>query len=136
MNLGSRSFTLVIYQDDTKVSLTHDEKVALTHNDTLLRVSLHPDGDDTTDMQINELSGRKNIALTLKNGVRAHLLVEVLRSAVMVGGKVQTIVENLPGNSDLVVVVAHIMKCYFKLTPHVALIMIFDLWCMCSSTAQ
>jgi len=119
-----------IHLCECDVALTRDEKIVLAHDENFRRLALDPDGDGNAGVAVGELTLKELIALTLKNGVRAPLLIDVLRSAAMIGGEARLIIEIKPGNTDVAVAVARLLGRYPEIMDRVALIMSFDLWCM------
>lgn len=111
------------------VALTKDEKLVLAHDSDFSRLSLDP-SSDSSNQKVSDLTFRELVALTLKNGVRAPLLLEVLRSANHIGPQAKLIIEIKPGNSEAAMALARLLERYPEYMAHVAVIMSFDLWAM------
>jgi len=111
------------------VALTRDEKVVMAHDDDFFRLALDPSSDLSKE-KVQNLTYKELIALTLKNGVRTPLLLDVLRSAQAIGKNAQLVVEIKPGNREVFTAVARLLMQYPDLIPHVAVIMSYDLWAM------
>ena len=111
------------------IALTKDEKLVLAHDSDFKRLSLDP-SSDSSNRKVSDLTFRELVALTLKNGVRAPLLLEVLRSASNIGPQAQLVVEIKPGNHQTATALARLFERYPEYMPHVAVIMSFDLWSM------
>jgi len=119
-----------IHLCECDVALTRDEKIVLAHDEDFLRLALDPSRDKSAGKKVGDLTLKELIALTLKNGVRAPLLIDVLRSAAMIGGEARLVIEIKPGNTDVGMAVARLLGRYPDLMKRVAAIISFDLWCM------
>lgn len=111
------------------VALTKDEKLVLAHDTDFSRLSLLPSSEHS-NRKVSDLTFRELVALTLKNGVRAPLLLEVLRSAHNIGPHAKLIIEIKPGNNQAAMALARLLGRYPEYMGHVAVIMSFDLWAM------
>jgi len=111
------------------VAITKDEKLVLAHDSDFSRLSLDP-SSDTSNRKVSDLTFKELIALTLKNGVRAPLLLDVLRSANAIGPEAKLIIEIKPGNNQAAMALARLLGRYPGLVQHVAVVMSFDLWAM------
>lgn len=111
------------------VALTKDEKIVMAHDSDFSRLSLIP-SSDPSNRTVSELTFRELLALTLKNGVRAPLLLEVLHSAHSIGPHAKLIIEIKPGNNQAAMALARLLGRHPEFVPHVAAIMSFDLWAM------
>jgi len=111
------------------VALTRDERLVLAHDENFLRLALDPSSDRSRE-KVRDLTFKELIALTLKNGVRAPLLLDVLRSAKAIGGNAQLIIEIKPGNTEVFLALARLLGRHPDLMPQVAAIMSFDVWSM------
>jgi len=111
------------------VALTRDEKIVMAHDDDFFRLALDPSSDHSKE-KVQNLTYKELIALTLKNGVRTPLLLDVLRSAQAIGKNAQLVVEIKPGNKEVFRAVARLLIQYPDLITHVAVIMSYDLWAM------
>jgi len=111
------------------VALTRDEKLVLAHDEDFNRLALDRTSDRSR-LKISELTFKELIALTLKNGVRAPLLKDVLMSANAIGPDAKLIIEIKPGNSEAGMALARLLARYPELVTHVAVVMSFDLWSM------
>lgn len=74
------------------VALTKDEKLVLAHDNDFTRLALNP-SSNVSRTKVSDLTYKQLIALTLKNGVRAPLLFDVLRSAHEIGEHAKLIIE-------------------------------------------
>lgn len=111
------------------VSLTKDEKLVMCHDSNFARLSLDP-SSDTSNTTVSDLTFKELIALTLKNGVRAPLLSDVLNSASMIGPDKKLIVEIKPGNNQAAMALARLLTKNPEYCNHIDSIMSFDLWSM------
>lgn len=89
-------------------ALTKDEKLVLAHGSDFSRLSLEP-SSDTSNTKVLDLTFKELIALTLKNGVRAPLLLDVLHSAHAIGPDAQLILEIKPGESQAAEALARLL---------------------------
>ena len=78
------AWTNGVHLCECDVALTKDEKLVLAHDMDFSRLSLDP-SSDTSNTKVSDLTFKELIALTLKNGVRAPLLLDVLQSASAIG---------------------------------------------------
>eukprot|EP00979_Chaetoceros_neogracilis_P004972 scaffold848_cov236-Chaetoceros_neogracile.AAC.2 len=111
------------------VALTKDEKLVLAHDSDFSRLSLDP-ASETSNTKVSNLTFKELIALTLKNGVRAPLLLDVLHSANAIGLDAQLIIEIKPGENQASTALARLLGSHPEYVQHVAVIMSFDLWAM------
>jgi glycerophosphoryl diester phosphodiesterase len=111
------------------VALTKDEKLVLAHDNDFTRLALNP-SSNVSRTKVSDLTYKQLIALTLKNGVRAPLLFDVLRSAHEIGEHAKLIIEIKPGNNQASMALARLLARHPTLMNHVAVIMSFDLWSM------
>jgi glycerophosphoryl diester phosphodiesterase len=111
------------------VALTKDEKLVLAHDNDFTRLALNP-SSNVSRTKVSDLTYKQLIALTLKNGVRAPLLFDVLRSAHEIGEHAKLIIEIKPGNNQASMALARLLARHPMLMNHVAAIMSFDLWSM------
>lgn len=118
-----------IHLCECDVALTKDEKLVLAHDEDFNRLALDKSSASST-LKVSELTFKELIALTLKNGVRAPLLKDVLLSANAIGPEAKLIIEIKPGNSEAAMALARLLGKYPELMGHVAVIMSFDLWSM------
>ncbi len=118
-----------IHLCECDVALTKDEKIVLAHDDDFTRLALNPSSDNA-NVKISDLTFKELIALTLKNGVRAPLLLDVLRSASAIGPDAKLIIEIKPGNNQAAMALARLFGRNPSLMRHVAVIMSFDLFAM------
>ena len=124
-----------IHLCECDVALTKDEKLVLAHDENFSRLAL--DRSSTySRLKVSELTFKELIALTLKNGVRAPLLKDVLMSANAIGPEAKLIVEIKPGNREAAKALSRLLLKYPELIAHVAVIMSFDLWSMHSLCAD
>eukprot|EP00557_Chaetoceros_sp_GSL56_P001256 CAMPEP_0176491616 /NCGR_PEP_ID=MMETSP0200_2-20121128/8530_1 /TAXON_ID=947934 /ORGANISM="Chaetoceros sp., Strain GSL56" /LENGTH=451 /DNA_ID=CAMNT_0017889063 /DNA_START=620 /DNA_END=1975 /DNA_ORIENTATION=+ len=123
------AWTNGIHLCECDVALTKDEKLVLAHDSDFSRLSLDP-SSDTSNRKVSELTFKELIALTLKNGVRAPLLLDVLRSAHTIGPEAKLIIEIKPGNNQAAMALARLLARHPEYITHVAVIMSFDLWAM------
>jgi len=111
------------------VALTKDEKIVLAHDDDFTRLALDP-ASNLANVKVCNLTFKELIALTLKNGVRAPLLLDVLRSAREIGPDAKLIIEIKPGHDQAGTALARLFGRYPSLVAHVEVVMSFDLWAM------
>jgi Glycerophosphoryl diester phosphodiesterase len=123
------AWTNGIHLCECDVALTKDEKLVLAHDSDFSRLSLDP-SSDKSNRKVSELTFKELIALTLKNGVRAPLLLDVLRSAHTIGPDAKLIIEIKPGNNQAAMALARLLARHPEYVTHVAVIMSFDLWAM------
>jgi glycerophosphoryl diester phosphodiesterase len=123
------AWTNGVHLCECDVALTKDEKLVLAHDSDFSRLSLDP-SSDTSNRKVSELTFKELIALTLKNGVRAPLLLDVLRSAHTIGPEAKLIIEIKPGNNQAAMALARLLARHPEYITHVAVIMSFDLWAM------
>lgn len=123
------AWTNGIHLCECDVAVTKDEKLVLAHDSDFSRLSLDP-SSDTSNRKVSDLTFKELIALTLKNGVRAPLLLDVLRSAHTIGPEAKLIIEIKPGNNQAAMALARLLARYPEYVTHVAVIMSFDLWAM------
>jgi glycerophosphoryl diester phosphodiesterase len=124
-----------IHLCECDVALTKDEKLVLAHDEDFNRLALDR-SSTSSNVKVSELTFKELIALTLKNGVRAPLLKDVLMSANAIGPEAKLLIEIKPGNSDTGMALARLLVKYPELMTHVAVIMSFDLWSMHSLCAE
>jgi len=123
------AWTAGVHLCECDVVLTKDEKIVLAHDENFTRLAL--DSDSRMALQkVQDLTLKELIGLCLRNGVRAPLLADVLRSAAMIGGEARLVIEIKPGNSEVGVAVATFLLRYPELMERVALIISFDLYCL------
>ncbi len=101
----------------------------MAHDEDFNRLALDK-SSACSRLKVSELTFKELIALTLKNGVRAPLLKDVLLSANAIGPEAKLIIEIKPGNSEAAMALARLLAKYPELMVHVAVIMSFDLWSM------
>ena len=123
------AWTNGVHLCECDVALTKDEKLVLAHDTDFSRLSLDPSSDNS-NTKVSDLTFKELIALTLKNGVRAPLLMDVLQSASAIGQEAQLIIEIKAGNNQAAMALARLLVRYPELIQHVAVIMSFDLWAM------
>jgi len=111
------------------VAMTRDEKVILAHDENFLRLALDPSSKQSNE-RVQNLTYKELIGLTLKNGVRPPLLLDVLRSAYEIGDHAKIIIEIKAGSKEVFTAVARLLGKYPSLISHVGAIMSFDLWAM------
>lgn len=120
-----------IHLCECDVALTRDEKIVIAHDENFSRLALDTNANEGCAMKaVRDLTLKELIALTLRDGARAPLLIDVLRSAAMIGGNARLVIEIKPGNTDVAAALARLMGRYPEIMERVALIMSFDLWCM------
>ena len=124
-----------IHLCECDIALTKDEKLVLAHDEDFNRLALDKTSNSSR-VKVSELTFKELIALTLKNGVRAPLLKDVLMSANAIGPEAKLIIEIKPGNSEAGLALARLLLKYPELLTHVAVIMSFDLWSMHSLCAE
>ena len=117
------------------IGLTKDEKLVMAHDEDFCRLALDPTSNYSRT-KVKDLTYKELIALTLKNGVRAPLLLDVLRSAKEISSKAQLVIEIKPGNSEACKALGRLMMKHTDLIPHIAVIMSFDLFTMHSLRAD
>lgn len=124
-----------IHLCECDVALTKDEKLVLAHDENFNRLALDKFSNSST-LKVSELTFKELIALTLKNGVRAPLLKDVLMSANAIGPHAKLIIEIKPGNREAAKALSRLLVKYPELIAHIAVIMSFDLWSMHSLCAD
>jgi len=103
------AWTNGVYLCECDVALTKDEKLVLAHDTDFSRLSLDPLSDNS-NTKVSDLTFNKElIALTLKNGVRAPLLLEVLQSTSAIGQEAKLIIELKPGNNQAAMALARLL---------------------------
>ena len=117
------------------VALTKDEKIVLAHDEDFARLALDPAWNNART-KVKDLTYKQLIALTLKNGVRAPLLEDVLRSAHEISPNAQLVIEIKPGNTEACRALSRLMMRNLELIPHIAIIMSFDLFAMHSMRSE
>ena len=123
------AWTNGVHLCECDVALTKDEKLVLAHDTDFSRLSLDPSSNNS-NTKVSDLTFKELIALTLKNGVRAPLLLDVLQSASAIGQEAKLIIEIKPGNNQAAMALARLLGRYPEYIQHVAVIMSFDLWAM------
>ena len=118
-----------IHLCECDVALTKDEKIVVVHDTDMMRLALDPSNESSTK-KISDLTFKELISLTLKNGVRAPLLLDILRSAHEIGGNAQLIIEIKPGNIQVCGALTRLFTRHPELINQIAVIMSFDLWVM------
>ena len=129
LNAFEMAWTSGIQLCECDVALTKDEKLVLAHDEDYSRLALDPFADQSRQ-KVKDLTYKELIALTLKNGVRAPLLLDVLRSAKTIGCGAQLIVEIKPGNSEACSALVRLFQRHPELVECVAVVMSFDVWAM------
>jgi glycerophosphoryl diester phosphodiesterase len=124
-----------IHLCECDVALTKDEKLVLAHDEDFNRLALDR-SSTSSNLKVSELTFKELIALTLKNGVRAPLLKDVLISANAISPDAKLVIEIKPGNSEAAMALARLLVKYPELISHIAVIMSFDLWSMHSLSAE
>jgi len=112
------------------VALTKDEKIVLAHDEDFTRLALDSCRNNLAGEKVRDLTLKQLIGLSLRNGVRAPLLVDVLRSAAMIGGDARLVIEIKPGNTEVGIAVARFLVQYPELMERVSAIITFDLYCL------
>ena len=118
-----------IHLCECDVALTKDEKIVVVHDTDMMRLALDP-SNDSSAKNISDLTFKELISLTLKNGVRAPLLLDTLRSAHEIGGNAQLVIEIKPGNIQVCGALTRLFTRHPELINQIAVIMSFDLWAM------
>lgn len=111
------------------VALTRDEKLVLAHDADFTRLALD-NKMSITRKCVPDLTLKELMTLPLKSGSRPPLLLDVLRSASMIGGKCKLVIEIKPGNTAAASALARLLIRYPELIKSVGMIMSFDLFTM------
>ena len=83
------------------MALTKDERIVIAHDENFSRLALDKNAHGgSAQKSVGDLTLKELIALTLKNGVRAPTLIDVLNSARMIGGNAKLVIEK-PGYGEL-----------------------------------
>lgn len=117
------------------VALTRDEKVVMAHDECFKRLALC-ESCDISSKHVGDLTLSEIFALNLKSGNRPPLLIDCLRSAAAIGKHSKLIIEIKPGNSEMVTPLARLFQRHCDLTPHVDVIMSFDLFIIDSVSSE
>lgn len=123
------AWTSGVHLCECDVALTKDEKLILAHDDDFRRLALDPT-DPLASVSVSELTLRQIISLTLKCGTRPPLLIDVLRSARMIGGTAQLVIEIKPGNWKASTALARLFGRHPELISCCAVVMSFDAFVM------
>ena len=112
------------------VAVTRDGKLVLGHDADYSRLALRVPGEEAKrGLHVGELTLAQLIAMPLKSGSRPPTLLEVLRSASMVGNGSQLVIEIKPGNvtaADALIP----LRGHPELLPCVGVVMSFDAFIM------
>ena len=113
------------------VAVTRDGKLVLGHDADYSRLALAVPGEEAKRaLHVGELTLAELIAMPLKSGSRPPTLLEVLRSASMVGNGSQLVIEIKPGNVTAADTLIHLLRGHPELLPCVGVVMSFDAFIM------
>ena len=113
------------------VAVTRDGKLVLGHDADYSRLALRVPGEEAKrGLHVGELTLAQLIAMPLKSGSRPPTLLEVLRSASMVGNGSQLVIEIKPGNVTAADALIHLLRGHPELLPCVGVVMSFDAFIM------
>uniref|UniRef100_A0A7S4RLM0 GP-PDE domain-containing protein n=1 Tax=Ditylum brightwellii TaxID=49249 RepID=A0A7S4RLM0_9STRA len=111
------------------IVLTADDKLILAHDENFVRLALELD-NPLVHKNVRELTYKEIMSLPLKSGCRPPLLIDVLRSAHVIGGDARMIVEIKPGNVEAGTALAKMFARHPNLMERCAVVMSFDAYAM------
>lgn len=123
------AWTNGIHSCECDIALTADDKLILAHDENFVRLALDKD-DPLVHKNVRELTYREIMSLPLKSGIRPPLLIDVLRSAHVIGGDAKMIVEIKPGNVEAGTALAKMFARHPHLMERVSVVMSFDAYAM------
>ena len=125
------AWTSGVVNCECDVAVTRDGKLVLGHDADYSRLALAVPGEETKRaLRVGELTLAELIAMPLKSGSRPPTLLEVLRSASMVGNGSQLVIEIKPGNVSAADALIHLLRGHPELLPSVGVVMSFDAFIM------
>eukprot|EP00594_Rhizosolenia_setigera_P014733 CAMPEP_0178958066 /NCGR_PEP_ID=MMETSP0789-20121207/11351_1 /TAXON_ID=3005 /ORGANISM="Rhizosolenia setigera, Strain CCMP 1694" /LENGTH=555 /DNA_ID=CAMNT_0020640561 /DNA_START=35 /DNA_END=1702 /DNA_ORIENTATION=+ len=123
------AWTSGLHLCECDINVTKDERIILAHDEDFTRLALDPESP-LSQKKVSDLTFKEIVALPLQSGSRPPLLIDVLRSAQVIGGNAKLIIEIKPGNTAVASALASLLYRNPELIPSVAMIMSFDLFIM------
>jgi hypothetical protein len=113
------------------VAVTRDGTLVLGHDADYSRLALKVPGEEMkTHLLVGQLTLAELVAMPLKSGSRPPTLLEVLRSAIMIGNDVQLVIEIKPGNVTAADALVELISAHPEVIPAIGVVMSFDAFIM------